>query len=79
MAPYALFLNGDHYLILLDNVVVGSDAHNALLGAQRPTPSNHRGIVCSEKAARELLLLAQTTCPEAAGKISTQLSRQKAL
>ena len=76
MAPYALLLDGEHYSTLLDNAVLGSEAHTALLGALHPTPSNHRGIVCNEKAALELLLLAERFCFEAVVEMSTQLSRQ---
>jgi hypothetical protein len=77
MASYALYLNGNLYSTLLANAVLGSEAYTALLGALRPTPTNLRGIVCSEKAVWELLLTAERSCPEAAVEISKQFERQK--
>ena len=77
MASYALLLNGNLYSTLLANAVLGSEAHTALLRALHPTLTNLRGIVCSEKAVRELILTAERSCLEAAVEISKQVERQK--
>lgn len=78
MASYVLVLKDDDYLILLENSAPASDGHTALLGARNPTPSHNRGVICSEKAVKELLDTAQRVCREATTvEISKQIQRQK--
>ena len=78
MPSYVLVLKNDDYLILLENTAQGSESHTTLLGAHDPTPSHNRNIICSEKAVRELLLIAERFCPQVAVEISKQFERQRA-
>ena len=58
MPPYAILLSDHHYSILLEKTASESDAYLSLLDATNPTPTKHRGIICSETAADQLLALA---------------------
>jgi len=51
MPPYAILLSDHHYSILLEKTASESDAYLSLLDATNPTPTKHRGIICSETAA----------------------------
>lgn len=77
MPPYAILLSDHHYSILLENAVRESDAHLSLLDATNLTPTKHRGMICSERAANELLALASVFCMDAVAEISRQIERQK--
>ena len=77
MPPYAILLSSHHYSILLENAARESDAHLSLLNATKPTPTKHRGIICSERAVNELLALAGIFCPNAVAEMSRQIERQK--
>jgi hypothetical protein len=75
--PYVLILDGDDYLILLENISQGSDGHNALLGARNRTPSHTRAIIGSENVVEEMLNLARRVCPKVSVEISKQVQPQK--
>jgi len=77
MPPYAILLSDHHYSILLEKTASESDAYLSLLDATNPTPTKHRGIICSETAADQLLALATIFCPNAVAEISRQIERQK--
>ena len=47
-----LVLRGAEYSGLLSNIVPGTAAHTALVGATGPTLSDHRALLCEERQRR---------------------------